>query len=105
YLGLFGAESWFMLRTGSVLRSHIEYANTKVKWYNSAVEFDTSYTQGIFHEGYRYRGRNIGHTTDGDSESVSVMVSLTTGEGHRWGALFRRGRLDRCCTPFANNLL
>ncbi len=31
YLGLFGGEMWFMLRTGSVLRAHVEYANTKVE--------------------------------------------------------------------------
>jgi hypothetical protein len=105
YLGLFGAESWFMLGTGSVLRAHIEYANTKVKWYNSDVEFDVAYRQSIFSEGYRYRGRNIGHTTDGDSESASVGLSLTTGEGHRWAGLFRRSRLDRCCTPLSNNRL
>ncbi len=105
YLALFGAESWFMLRTGSVLRTHIEYANTKVKWYNSDIEYDVAYQQGIFQEGYRYWGRNIGHTTDGDSESVSVMLSLTTSEGARWAVLGRRGRLDRCCVPFANNLI
>lgn len=105
YLALFGGESWFMLRTGSVLRAHIEYANTKVKWYNSNVEYDVSYQQGIFREGYRYWGRNIGHTTDGDSESVSLMLSLTTGNGSRWAALGRSGRLDRCCVPNANNLI
>jgi hypothetical protein len=105
YLALFGGETWFMLNTGSTLRAHVEYANTKVKWYNSQIEFDSAYTQGIFSEGYRYRGRNIGHTTDGDSESVSVMLSLTTGEGSRWAALQRKGRLDRCCTPQANNLI
>ncbi|HUG72315.1 MAG TPA: capsule assembly Wzi family protein [Steroidobacteraceae bacterium] len=105
YLGLFGGEMWFMLGTGSVLRAHVEYANTKVKWYNSDVEYDVAYTQTIFHEGYRYRGRNIGHTTDGDSETASVMLSLTTGEGHRWAALARRGRLDRCCVPGANSLI
>jgi hypothetical protein len=103
YLAIFGTEAWFMLRSGSVLRSHVEYANTKVKWYNSDIEYDVAYTQSIFTEGYRYHGRNIGHTTDGDSESVSVMLALTTGEGGRWAALARRGRLDRCCTPFANS--
>lgn len=105
YLALFGGETWFMLGTGSVLRAHVEYANTKVKWYDSQIEYDLSYTQGIFHEGYRYRGRNIGHTTDGDSESTSYMLSLTTSGGDRWAALYRRGRLDRCCTPGANNLI
>jgi hypothetical protein len=105
YLGLFGTETWFMLRSGSVIRAHIEYANTKVKWYNSEIEYDVAYTQGIFSEGYRYRGRNIGHTTDGDSESVSAMISLTNGKGSRWMVMGRRGRLDRCCTPHVNNLI
>lgn len=103
YLALFGGETWFLLGTGSVLRAHVEYANTKVKWYSSQVEYDVAYTQGIFSEGYRYRGRNIGHTTDGDSETASVMLSLTTGGGSRWAMLFRKGHLDRCCTPGANN--
>jgi hypothetical protein len=105
YLSLFGGETWFLLRTGSVLRAHVEYANTKVKWYNSDIEYDVAYTQGVFTEGYRYRSRNIGHTTDGDSESTSLMLSLTTADGDRWGAMVRRGRLDRCCTPAANNLI
>ncbi len=40
YLGLFGGETWFMLDTGSILRAHVEYANTKVKWYNRTAEFN-----------------------------------------------------------------
>lgn len=105
YLGLFGGETWFMLGTGSVLRAHVEYANTKVKWYNSEIEYDVAYTQGIFHEGYRYRDRNVGHTIDGDSESTSFMLSLTTGAGSRWAVLYRKGHLDRCCTPGANSTI
>jgi hypothetical protein len=105
YLALFGGESWFMLRTGSILRTHLEYANTKVKWYNSGIEYDWAYRQGIFAEGYRYYGRNIGHTTDADSETVSISVSLTTGDGDRWGAMVRRGRLDRCCIPGYNSTI
>lgn len=105
YLALFGGETWFILNSGSVLRAHVEYANTKVKWYNSKIEFDTSYTQGIFKEGYRYHSRNIGHTTDGDSETTSAMFSLTTGVGSRWAALVRSGRLDRCCVPGSNSTI
>jgi hypothetical protein len=105
YLALFGGEMWFMLATGSVLRAHVEYANTKTKWYDSEIEYDAAYVQGIFLEGYRYRGRNIAHATDGDSESRSFMVSLTTGEGSRWSAMYRDGHLDRCCTPGANSTI
>lgn len=103
YLGLFGAESWFLLDSGSVVRAHVEYANTKVKWYDSDIEYDWAYRQGIFHAGYRYRGRNIGHTTDADSETTSLGLSLTTGEGHRLAVLARHGRLDRGVTVDVHN--
>lgn len=103
YLAIFGGEMWFMLTTGSVLRTHVEYANTKVKWYNSDIEWDWSYQQTIFTEGYRYHSRNIGHTSDGDAETTSVGFTLTTGEGNRWAALVRRGRLDICCVPGENS--
>lgn len=103
YMAIFGGEMWFMLGTGSVLRGHVEYANTKVKWYESQLEYDVAYAHHIFQEGYRFHGRNIGHTTDGDSESTSFMLSLTTGEGTRWAARFRHGNLDRCCVAGANN--
>ncbi len=80
YLGLFGAEMWFMLSSGSVLRTHVEYANTKVKWYNGQAEFNWAYRQNIFFAGYRYRGRNIGHTTDADSEPLRSECRWTPGK-------------------------
>jgi hypothetical protein len=97
YLGLFGAESWHMLESGAVLRAQIEYANTKVKWYNRTIEPDVAYRQAIFFAGYRYRNRNIGHTSDADSETTAMRMSLTTLEGDQWMAQYRHGRLDRCC--------
>jgi Capsule assembly protein Wzi len=99
YLAQFGAESWFMLNTGSVLRAHIEYANNSCKWYNPSFEPNCAYRQGIFFAGYRYRGRNIGHTTDGDSETTSVMVSLTRPIGDRFALRVRHGRLDAYGVP------
>lgn len=99
YLAIFGSELWFLLRTGSVLRTHVEYANTKVKWYDGQTEPDIAYRQAIFFAGYRFRGRNIGHTTDADSESTSIGLALTTGRGDRWAAHLRRGRLDRLGAP------
>jgi hypothetical protein len=105
YLGLFGGEMWFMLGTGSVLRTHVEYANTKVKWYSSTEEFNWAYRQNIFYAGYRFRGRNIGHASDADSETTSIGLSLTTGEGHRWSLLHRKGALDRGGGIDAYNML
>ncbi len=99
YLGLFGGETWLMLDSGSALRAHVEYANTKVKWYNGKIEPNVAYRQSVFFAGYRHRGRNIGHTTDGDSETTSVGISLTRPDGDRWSVLARRGSLDRPGAP------
>jgi len=94
YLGLFGAETWFLLDSGSTFRARIEYANNSCKWYNPSVEPNCAYRQTIFFAGYRYRGRNIGHTADGDSETTSVTIALTRPDGDRWATRVRRGRLD-----------
>jgi hypothetical protein len=94
YLAQFGAESWFMLDSGAVLRAHLEYANNSCKWYDPSEEPNCAYRQGIFFAGYRYRGRNIGHTTDADSETTSISLSLTGRRGDKWGLLARHGRLD-----------
>jgi hypothetical protein len=99
YLAQFGAESWYMLSSGSVLRAHLEYANNSCKWYNPSLEPNCAYRQGIFFAGYRYRGRNIGHSADADSETTSMMLSLTTAQGDRWTARARRGRLDAYGVP------
>lgn len=99
YLGLFGAESWHMFRSGSLLRARVEYANTSCKWYNPSLEPNCAYTQSIFFAGYRYRSRNIGHTTDGDSESASASLALTRANGDQWSIRARRSRLDSRGTP------
>jgi hypothetical protein len=94
YLAQFGGETWFMLKSGSALRAHIEYANTSCKWYNPSFEPNCAYRQGIFFAGYQYRGRNIGHTTDADAETTSIGMSLTRPSGTRISAQWRHGRLD-----------
>jgi hypothetical protein len=99
YLAQFGAESWFMLDSGSILRTHVEYANNNCKWYNPSLEPNCAYRQGIFFAGYRYRDRNIGHTADSDSEITSISVSLTRPLGGRWSVLMRHGRLDAYGAP------
>lgn len=95
YLGLFGSEMWFMLGSGSVVRTHVEYANTKAKWYQNRDNFGVAYRNGIFFGGYNHRGRNIGHPTDADAETTSVAMTLTGSTGNRWSLLYRRGTLNQ----------
>lgn len=105
YLGLYGLEGWWFRDSGSVLRTRVEYANTSCKYYNPGANPDCAYRQHIFNAGYRYRGMNIGHTTDSDSESVSATVSLTRANGQRWGVQWRRASLDRFGDIDASNPL
>jgi hypothetical protein len=103
YLAQFGAESWFLLESGAVLRAHLEYANNNCKWYNPGLEPSCAYRQGIFFAGYRYRGRNIGHSTDANSETTSLAMSMTRPNADRWIARVRRGRLYAYGPPDAFN--
>jgi hypothetical protein len=111
YLG--GLESWWSLDNGSVLRAHVEHADTSTGWYKlfrpndpiAGFGSDYGYRNHIFFAGYRYRGRNIGHTTDADSETTSMELSLTTDRGDRWAASARYGLLDRKGAPDAFNPL
>ncbi|MEO6079229.1 MAG: capsule assembly Wzi family protein [Steroidobacteraceae bacterium] len=93
YLAQFGAESWFTLDSGSVLRTHVEYANNSCKWYNPSLEPHCAYRQAIFFAGYRYHDRNIGHTTDANSETTSIALTLTQADGDRLALRIRHGRL------------
>lgn len=105
YLAQFGAETWFLLDSGATVRAHVEYANNSCKWYRPSQEPDCAYRQGTFFAGYRYRGRNIGHTTDSDSETTSMMLSVTAPGGDRWALRGRRGRLNPYGTPDPYNLV
>lgn len=103
YLGLFGAEGWLLRDSGALWRARIEYANTKAKWYTTDSFWNYAYRQAIFHAGYRYRSRNIGHTTDADSESTMLQLLHTTAGGQRWGVQYRHAALDRDGTVDIHN--
>jgi hypothetical protein len=99
YLGQFGAEMWILRDTGDLLRGRIEYADTSCKFSSPNENPDCAYHQGIFRAGYRFHGRNIGHTTDGDSESVGLSLTWTRPAGTEWGLHLRRATLDRYGGP------
>jgi hypothetical protein len=95
YLGLLGFETWNLLDSGSLLRTRLEYADTTCKFSSGGEGADCAYRQTIFFAGYRYHGRNIGHTTDADSESWALSLSLTAADGASWSLRLRRASLDR----------
>jgi hypothetical protein len=71
YLGLAGLETWGRVREWSV-RGYAEYARTSCDFASARPETGCAYESGIYTDGYRYRGRAIGHAFDRDGEGVSV---------------------------------
>lgn len=49
----------------------IEYQDTALDSYSDPI-FNSAYNHGIYHTGYRYRGRSIGASTDNDTQRFSV---------------------------------
>jgi hypothetical protein len=96
YIAQLGVEAWKPRASGDILRFHAEYTNTTCSALSrSEPYYDYAYTQGRFNvEGYRYRGRVIGHTTDSDSESVAVGVTYSGVNARLWSLQARASRLN-----------
>jgi hypothetical protein len=94
YLGLFGFETWGELAGGS-WRAHAEYADTACDFLSSPPEFGCAYESVIYTSGYRYRGRVLGHSMDGDGEAVGAGLLFVDGRGARWEVLGRNLKLNR----------
>jgi hypothetical protein len=96
YLGLLGIEAWKPRANGDILQVFGEYANTTCSALSArGGVYDCAYNQGKFNaEGYRYRGRVIGFTTDGDSESVAIGVTYSSVGGAVWSGTARTARLN-----------
>lgn len=96
FLGQFGVETWRVLPGGGQLRAFLEYADTTCSFNRPAPRFNCAYVQGVFNrEGYRYRGRSIGHTADGDAELWSAGLRWQTARSDEWNAHLRTGTLNR----------
>jgi hypothetical protein len=97
YLSQFGIEVWKPLADGAVLQGYVEYATTTCSAYTSrGPYYNCAYNQGRFDaEGYRYRGRTLGYTSDRDAENWAAGASFTAAGGDLWTATARKSRLNR----------
>jgi len=96
YLAQIGLETWHSFADGGTLLLFGEYANTACSATSArGPYYNCAYTQGRFDiEGYRYRGRVIGHSTDADSESYAIGATYTAERGDLWTATARAARLN-----------
>ena len=99
YLGLFGAEVWGAREGWGSWRAHLEYADTACGSVGSDPTFNCAYNHGIYQDGYRYRGRSIGHSIDNDARILSLGISLVRPDGESWNFLARGGDLNRDGAP------
>jgi len=97
HLAQIGLETWNAWgENGASYRVHAEYNEpTCSAITDSDPNFGCAYNHHIYEDGYRYRGRVVGHSADGDSVVVSLGGLLFTAQGHTWQLLLRRAEINR----------
>jgi hypothetical protein len=105
FLAQYGLEVWKPLSRGGVVQMFAEYADTTCSANRANPRFGCAYNQGRFNvEGYRYRGRVIGHTTDRDAESYAVGATYVAPDGTSWTATARSSDLNRGIVDVRNTV-
>ncbi|MBX3705072.1 MAG: capsule assembly Wzi family protein [Pseudomonadales bacterium] len=98
FFGQAGLEAWGGLGerwpAGS-WRAHLEYTNTTVRFLQNEPEYNTAYEHSIYRSGYRYQNRALGAAADGDSELVSLGVTVIDDRAHSWNGLVRVGDINQ----------
>ena len=90
----YGIEAWKNLQD-STLRVFAEYADlTSYWWTDDPRTRNITYGHHIYNDGYRYRGRPIGHWADQDSKILSIGGLLQKMDGIGWGVTLRKGNLN-----------
>lgn len=87
---LWGSAGWL----DGNYRVYFEYADTQ-----AGDRFGTAYNNFIYTDGYRYYGRSLGHSADGDSEIYTLGAVLSQTNGWLWNLRLRNGRLNRGDNP------
>jgi len=97
YIAQLGLEMWKPLGNGGLVQAFAEYSTTTCSASTDrGPYYGCAYNQGRFNvEGYRYKGRVVGYTSDRDAENYSLGGTFTTPGGEVWLATARTSRLNR----------
>jgi hypothetical protein len=102
-----GVEYWGTIGDASH-RTHIEVGDTLARLggigEGSKVP-NSAYNHSIFQTGYRYNGRSIGHSMDGDGLSYSLGSTLVQSAGHTWNLSLRYMEINRAGSPDSHHTL
>jgi len=95
-LGLFGLETWGDgSGGGSSWRAGLEWANTRCSGtFDGEKVWDCAYNNGIFTDGYRYYGRVMGHSIDGDGDIYSARYIRVDSQANTITVLARYSKIN-----------
>ena len=97
FLQQIGVEYWGRMGNTSH-RTHFEIVDSTCHlgaFGEGSSQPNCAYNHGIFHTGYRYNGRSIGYSGDGDTLSYSIGSTLIQSAGHSWNLSLRYMEINR----------
>jgi hypothetical protein len=97
YLSQLGVEVWKPLVGGGIVQGFFEYGSTTCSANTSrGPYYNCAYNQGRFDvEGYRYKGRVIGYSSDRDAENWALGAIYSATNDEVWTVTARSSRLNR----------
>jgi hypothetical protein len=107
WLRQLGAEYWGTV-AGLSHRTHVEVSESMCREGGFGLgnrKPDCAYEHPIYNTGYRYEGRAIGHSADGDSLSYSIGSTLVQSAGHLWSISLRYMEINREGEPATRHTL
>jgi hypothetical protein len=102
WLRQIGVEHWGQI--GQLMhRTHFEVSESTCRRNGSfgtgEARPNCAYEHSIFKTGYRYNGRSLGHSGDGDTLSYSLGSTLVQSAGHSWNVSLRYMEINRLGEP------
>jgi hypothetical protein len=107
WLRQIGVEYWGTI-SGLSHRTYIEVGDTLARFGGlgeGRKAPNSAYNHFIFQTGYRYNGRAIGHSMDGDGLSFSLGSTLVQSAGHTWNLSLRHMEINRSGSPDSRHTL
>ena len=95
-LDTYGLETWGESGVGgSSWRAGVEYSNTRCGGTENGEKlWNCAYNNGIFTDGYRYYGRVMGHSMDGDGEMYSARYIRVDSAANALTVLARYSKIN-----------
>jgi hypothetical protein len=102
---LYGASLWGGLGdAGALWRLTAEYSDTKAVRNLGITNFNITYNHATYRSGYRYRGRALGHSLEGDSRLFSLVGTLTDLRDWTYRLAYHYAEINRDGSSFQSFL-